>query len=304
MRPILLLPLLIIFSCSEEKKSHCNYITDYYQIIFKANLEFELENYERAFNLYQDAFSSCEAKNTMGVRELDKFTETSAILNKFDITYAFAKKQIQNGVELTSFQNNSNFEEFLDSDDGKKIVLEYDLLRTEYLANANLKLRDELVSMHYADQMYRGGNGNADWTKQDSIDKLHENRLIEIFETIGYPTDKMVGPHSMNYPVDLGLLLLHTQDSIRMNYFVPKIKEFVKNGSASPHTLGNIIDQFYLYNDKPQIYGTYTTQNGGYATMIEDLEKVDSNRISIGLPPLELKEKIDSLNRVKYNLNF
>jgi len=106
----------------------------------------------------------------------------------------------------------------------------------------------------------------------------------------------------MEYRVDVGLLLLHTKDSIRMNYFVPKVKEFVKKGLAPPRTLGTMIDQYYLYNGKPQIYGTYGARGGGYANMIDNLKKVDSNRISIGLPPLELKEKKDSLNRIKFGL--
>lgn len=63
-----------------------------------------------------------------------------------------------------------------------------------------------------------------------------------------------------------------------------------------------MIDQYYLYNAEPQIYGTYQAQAGGYATMIEDLKQVDSNRISIGLPPLTLKEKKDSLRMIKYGI--
>lgn len=300
MKTILLLLPMIFFGCATEKKSDCNYIENYYQTVYEADLEFETGNYEKAFSLYEDAFNSCEAKNTSTYYELGKYTESSAILGKFDVTYESAKKEIQHGIELSRFQNNTNFEEFLSSDYGKKFASEYDSLRTQFTDNADLQLRDELISMRSADQMYRGGNGEADWTKQDSIDILHEKRLIEIFESVGYPTDRMVGPHTMDYPVDVGLLLLHTDDSIRMNYFVPKVKEFVKNGTAPPSTLGTMIDQYYLYNGEPQIYGTYSAQAGGYANMIEDLKEVDSNRISIGLPPLDLKEKKDSLNRIKY----
>ena len=104
----------------------------------------------------------------------------------------------------------------------------------------------------------------------------------------------------MDNKVDIGLLLVHTDDSIRMNYFVPKLKGFVENGYSHPRILGNIIDQYYLYNNEPQIYGTYKTRDGVYSDMIPDLKKVDSNRLSIGLPPLRLKEKKDSLIRVMY----
>lgn len=300
MRKILFLLSVLILGCQTKKKTDCNYITDYYQTVYKADLEFETGNYQRAFQLYQDAFKSCEAKNTIGFNELGNYTESSAILEKFEITYEYIKKQIQNGVELSRFQNNENFDKFLSSDYGLKLISEYDNLRTKFEESANFKLRDELVSMRIADQMYRGAYGEADWEKQDSIDKIHEKRLIEIFESIGYPTNKIVGPHTMDYPVEIGLFLLHTKDSIRMNYFVPKVKEFVINGTAPPRALGTMIDQYHLYNGKPQIYGTYSAQGGGYATMIDDLKKVDSNRISIGLPPLKLKEKKDSINRAKY----
>ena len=300
MRKISILFSIIVLGCQSVNKSDCNYITDYYQTIYKADLEFETKNYEKAFEMYQDAFNFCKAKNTSTFNEIGKYTETSAILKKFDITYEYAKKQISNGVELTRFENNDVFSEFLSSEFGQKLVSEHKTLRMEFENNADFNLRDELILMRIADQMYRGGNEESNWAKQDSIDKIHEKRLIEIFETIGYPSENIVGQHTRNYPIDIGLFLLHTDDSIRMNYFVPKVKEFVKNGTASPRTLGTIVDQYYLYNGEPQIYGTYGAQGGGYADMIDDIKEVDSNRISIGLPPLKLKEKKDSLNRIKY----
>ncbi|WP_037325525.1 DUF6624 domain-containing protein [Salinimicrobium terrae] len=289
-----------MWGCATEKETACNYITDYYPTIYKADIEYMTGNYNKAFDLYQDAFNSCEAKNTATYNELSNFTESSAVLKKYDITYEYAKKLILQGEELNSFENNFSFQEFLLSDQGKKFIAEYDSLRQEYIENADLELRDELIAMRSADQMYRFQNSGHS-SKQDSIDKLHEERLIEIFESMGYPTDEIVGPRTMEYQVDVGLLLLHTDDSVRMNYFVPKVKEFVKEGTAPPRTLGTMIDQYYLYNEEPQIYGTYGAQDGGYANMIDDLKKVDSNRISIGLPPLELEEKKDSLIKVKYD---
>lgn len=300
MRILLILVILMNIGCASDQKTKCNYIEDYFPKVYRADLEFDLENYEEAFNLYKDVFSSCDAKNTLGLNEIGDYTESSAILGKFDVTYEYAKKQILNGVELNRFQNNENFTKFWSSEFGKKLESDYEKLRKEYIENVDFNLRDELVSMRSSDQMYRGRNSNSDWTKQDSIDKIHEKKLIEIFETVGYPTDEIVGPNTMNYTVDLGLFLLHTKDSIRMNYFVPKVKGFVENGTAPPRSLGTMIDQFYLYNDEPQIYGTYGAQGGGYANMIDDLEKVDSNRVSIGLQPLSMKEKKDSIRKVKY----
>lgn len=296
-----LLLLSALSSCSVNKKSDCNYITDYYQTIYKADYEFETGNYQKAFDLYQTAFQSCEPITTLGYNEIAKFAETAAILKKYDLTYEFLKKSILSGSELSRFQNNTNFEGFMASKYGKQLEQEYDALRNQFMDKIDLELRNELISMHFADQMYRGQGPDSDWTKQDSIDKLHEKRLIQLFESVGYPNAQMVGPYSLDRrQTDVGLFLLHTEDSIRTNYFVPKVKEFVKKGFASPNVVGTMIDQYYLYNKEPQIYGTYTKQGGGYANMIDDLKKVDSNRISIGLAPLDLQQKKDSLNKIKY----
>lgn len=62
MRIISFFLAIIFISCQSVDKSECNYITDYYQTIYKADLEFETKNYKKAFELYQDAFKSCEAK--------------------------------------------------------------------------------------------------------------------------------------------------------------------------------------------------------------------------------------------------
>lgn len=300
MNRVLGLVLVIVVSCKTIKNTDCNYIEDYYQTMYKADLEFETGNYTKAFELYEISFKHCEAKNTLTFNEIANFTESSAILKKFDITYEYAKKQILNGVTLNRFENNNNFIDFLSSNHGQKLIKEYNVLRKSFESNANFQLRDEIISMRQADQMYRNKDYSKNISKQDSIDKIHEKRLIEIFETIGYPTEKILGQNTMEYPVNLEILLLHTKDSIRMNYFVPKIREFVKNGTATPLTLGRIIDQYYLYNDEPQIYGTYSNQNGGFANIIADLKKVNNNRISIGLSPIELKKKKDSIIKVKY----
>lgn len=84
---------------------------------------------------------------------------------------------------------------------------------------------------------------------------------------------------------------------------MPKLKEFVKAGTCSPKTLGGVIDQFYLYNGEPQTHGTYESQDSKYANMIDDRGQVNKNRTSIGLPSLELEEKIDSVKRINYPRN-
>ena len=296
MKIVVLILSLILLSCSEKRKTECNYITDYYQTIYKADYEFESKNYQKAFDLYQKAFNSCKPITTLGYNEIDAFAETTAILKKYDLTYEFLKKSIMKGSELISFKQNTSFEEFLSSHYGAQLINEYDSLNKQFMDKIDLELRKDIMFMCFADQGVRNQVPGIDWKKVDSVDKLHEKRLINLFENQGFPNEEMIGPNSIDHgQIDIGVLLLHTDDSIRLNYFVPKVREFVRKGKASPYYVGAMIDQYCYYHKEPQIYGTIRGVN-----MIDDLKKVDSNRISIGLAPLELQRKKDSLIKIRY----
>jgi hypothetical protein len=297
--------VIFLSACEKQAENYeCDYIKNYYQKIYKADIEYRTENYEKAFELYEDAFNSCEPINTSTYNEIINFAETCAILGKNDLAIEFIKKRIKRGYEIKWLMENPNFDKVFASEKGKELIADYEKLRKEALINLNLILREEIYAMGDEDQKYRS-TGHSSYKenvdKQEMIDDYNTDRLIEIFNEFGYPNESVIGSYSVDStPVDITGILLHTSDSIRMSYFAPKLKEYIKSGECSPNVLGTIIDQFYLYNGEPQIYGTYTKPDGSYSNMIPDLKKVDSNRISIGLPPLWLQEKKDSLVKAKY----
>lgn len=299
MRIILPLILILVISCSQKSKPVCNYITDYYQTIYQAELAYELKQYDKAFELYQSAFNTCAPINTPTYNEIKKYVEICVILGHDKLALDFIKLDLKNGDELKWKLEDPAYSKILTSEGGKKLVANYDNIRAEYLKGINLELRKEVQEMNRLDQLYR--NGQNQWNKQDSIDKINTSRIKEIFEQFGYPNNQVIGSYSVDrIHTDIITMLLHTPDSIRMSYFVPKLKEFVKAGTCSPKTLGQVIDQFYLYNGEPQIHGTYGSQDSKYANMIVDRGQVNKNRASIGLPSLELDEKIDSVKRINY----
>lgn len=305
MKYILIILFITLISCQNENKSDCDYIVNYYQKIYNADIEFQFENYQNAFELYQEAFHSCEPINVPGTNELNNFARLCAILDKNDLSIEFIKKIIERGYEINWLQQDSSFMKVFKSEKGKELVANYEDLRKEALSKLNLALREEIKEMKREDQKYRNKNYQENIEKQEAIDEINTRRIKEIFNEFGYPNETVIGSFAVDKsPVNITAMLLHTSDSIRMNYFVPKLKEFVKNGTCPPEVLGTIIDQFYLYNGEPQINGTYSKQGGGYSNMISDLKKVDSNRVSIGLPPLKLKEKKDSIWQVRYGERF
>ena len=69
--------------------------------------------------------------------------------------------------------------------------------------------------------------------KRNVIFERNTTRLVEIFEEIGDPGNNIIGPFNVDFTnLDMGILLMHTPDSIRINYFIPKLKQFVKEGSC------------------------------------------------------------------------
>jgi len=299
MRFILPLTFILIISCSQKNKPVCNYITDYYQTIYQAELAYEVKNYKKAFELYQSAFNTCTPINTYNFNEIGKYVEICLILGHDKQALDFIELELKNGDELKWKLEDPLYSKIFTTEGGQKLIAKYDKIRSEYLKGINLELRKEIQEMNRLDQLFR--NGQYQENKQDSIDKINTNRLREIFEIFGYPNDQVIGSYSVDrINTDIITMLLHTSDSIRMSYFVPKLKEYVQAGVCSPKTLGQVIDQFYLYNNQPQTHGTYEAKNSRYANMIADLKQVDKNRISIGLPSLELDERIDSIKRINY----
>ncbi|MEM6719219.1 MAG: hypothetical protein AAF611_07905 [Bacteroidota bacterium] len=146
--------------------------------------------------------------------------------------------------------------------------------------------------MKSSDQLYRNGSYKENKQKQDSIDLLNARELKNIFETYGFPSDRVIGNYTINDDfVNIDALLLHTKDSIRRNYFIPTILKYVRQGKANPRYVGFMEDQLLIYAGKEQYYGTY--QNA--PLMSVDTSEINKRRQSIGLPNLGYEQWRDKI---------
>lgn len=283
----------LLLSCQQTEKTSCNYITDYYPYTYQAEIEYNLGNYEKSFKLYEKALKYCDAVGVGTHQDARVFARVCAKLGKEDLALEYIEKRISNGGILQEFQNDSIFTNILNTKRGQKIVSDYDQNRTKFIDQLDFELRTELQNMIQLDQQ-------NNMTKfQDSMFLVNDKRLVQIFEKYGYPSEKIIGPFSIDQiQSEPSILLLHSNDSVRLNYFFPKIKNYVENGQCSPYVLGIILDNLELFNEQPQTHGTYLNGNGGYANMISDKSKVNANRKNIGLPSMEISKKLDSLKRL------
>ena len=292
MKNLTLLFLLLLFSCKEKSNKEIDYTIDYYPHLYNAHYNYLAGNYQEAYNYYTQAFSKCNPVITQTFNEISNFSKTCAILGKNQEAIDFIKKNISYGNNIYGLLNYDEFNAVLKSEEGKNIAKNYEQLKNEALNNLNLELREEIYQMIKVDQ------SNFDNNKaRDSIFKVNDKRLVTIFEKHGYPNSAKIGAFSVDKRhVDPEILLLHTGDSIRVNYFIPRLKEFIKKGDCSPQVLGAVLDNLKLFNGELMEYGTYQPQK----KWISDLDKINKNRLEIGLPSLEMKRKIDSLTKLHY----
>lgn len=294
--------ILIAFlnSCRKERQD-CSFITDYHPLVIRAEIEYEKKNYKKAYKLLKKAFTSCEPRNTVTYYEIDKMAKITAHLGLVEESLDMIKRQIkQEGFTINRYKSDTLFDKILQSKKGIELIKEADLLRNEYLKGIDTSLVSKLIKMSACDQQYRKNRNYYDENQkqQNKLDSINELQLIEIFESYGFP-----GEHLKRYAypemIRIEAILLHTEDSIREKYFLPKLEEFLKSGKCDPRTYAVVYDQLLIYDGLPQKYGTYNKSDGSLTSSVP-LDEVNKNRISIGLPSLGDKKTIHELKIVNY----
>ena len=269
-------------------KSYANY----YKIVSIADSLFYLKEYKKSKNILDTLFKDLESINTFRFREYCNYViskhhigetiEEKEFLNLIT-KYGYTKDQIKKDTILNLY-----YTKFTDD---KK----YKNLRTQYNASISMDLRNEIHEMLKQDQYYRTVYFEDDaFSKGRKVDSTNHKRLKELFDKNIYPSQKLIGGLFYNdKDADVETILLHTNDKDRFEYFLPKLKEFIKQGKTNPYIYGMLIDQYHLYNDKEQLYGTYN---------VDRLDKkkfafYNKNRkkLKIGFPSVEFDVWKDSI---------
>jgi hypothetical protein len=278
---ITLFLFLQYFSFGQNTKS--KYLSNgYYEKVYKADSCFIQNNYVEAFNILDKLFTDFSPVNLPIYEEYKTYVKLCHHMghkDKYKIglttlvrSYGISWNQIEYDDILSKISRSMSFSK-----------VEYETLHYEFNKRVNNELRTKILQMKERDQRYRRSRDDFDMhlSLQDSIDESNTIQLIEIFEKYGFPTASLVGVNNFEKRENLNIraLLLHTKDSIRLNYFLPKIKEFIEEGTCNPIIYGVLIDQMLIYQNKEQIYGTFSNR-----VIKISLEKVNQNRKAIGLP--------------------
>ncbi len=287
--------IIAFFSCQDKEKEPCNYITDYHQHIYQAEISYLKEDYQNAYDLIKKAEQSCPLLNQPGIYEPRMMAEICTKLDKKEEALAYLYMLLENGMSFSSILNNMTFEPLYEMPEWDEFVAKAPEIEAQFLASINKELRNEIIEMNYQDQLVR--TENTDYDKMQYVDSINEIRIKEIFETHGFPGDRLIGPSTMDERTNITVMLMHFKDT---TYFKPVLLNFISKGEAPPETLPNMIDRKLLGVQK-FTYGIYHNSD---SSEIKDFKNVDKRRISVGLRPYEMEKEHFELIREKYNIEY
>jgi hypothetical protein len=284
----IILPFLLFFivGCSNNEKENETEVKTksdlekYDELVWSGMLYFKDQKYENSLSNFQDAFRIKSNENVS-----DYFYASTAALN-------INKDKIAKDLIVTAIQKINASENYFDRFDefnpykGKELFTDIKINYSKYKSDFfnNLKYPEiykEIELLVEKDQKVRTDGSSGQEMRK--VDSLNIKRLIEINKEYGW-FDKQ------------WLLLwhhrgIHRDDNYVWNYFRPLIKEKIEKGELRKSYWARFDDEKSMLDGNDfQIYETYWNNYDQFP--IENINKVDSLRSSVGLPPLAYMEKV------------
>jgi len=276
----------MIIGCSNQKKDSeieaetKSDLEKYDELIWSGMLNFKDKNYQNSLSNFQDAFKIKSDENTS-----DYFYASASALN-LNLN-GVAKELIITSIQKTDasesyFDSFKEFNPFRENKLFSEIKTDYSKYKADFTNNLkNPEIHKEIELLAEKDQKVRTDGSSVE--EMQRVDSLNIKRLIEINKKYGW-NDKQ------------WILLwhhrgIHRDDNYVWNYFRPLINEKIENGELRKSYWARFDDENSMLRGKGvQIYGTYWNNYDQFP--IENINKVDSLRTSVGLPPLAYMEKV------------
>ena len=275
MRIKILLILLIISSCSENKTD----FEKYNKLEQKAMLEFADEKYEKALPDFEKAIN-LKPKEDVSIY----FYATASALNIGKLEKA--KKLLVASIHNTNaskdfFLNFDKFDNFRNEKLFSEIENNYDKHISKFYNNLeHPEIYREVDSLVEVDQKYRTNGSEPDEISR--IDSLNINRLIEITKKYGW--QKRAWLVLWHQRVTYG------KDNYVWNFFKPHIDKEIQEGKIKKDFWVMFEEERSIVNRREQIYGMVWSQYDEYP--IIDIENVDKRRAEFDVPPLWYMKKV------------
>lgn len=284
----ILMIMIFCFSSFNYKQriiNQTNYIP-YYLEVHKADSLYKKGNFHKCFNILKKLFKKYEPLNQDLYYEYNIYIKSSIILNK-NIDY---KKSVSKLIHDFGYEKKIFEGKYKDSLLAKAYIksnmsdVDFEVLRNKYAKAKNLTLRDTIIEMNKADQLYRHGEDYQKYTKQiDSIENINEKKLLYIFTKYGFPNENIIGNNYLRGKRErilIDAILIHMADRKNKDVFRNNLLNFVKKGKCSPSFYASFIDRECLNANKEQTYYTFEKKE---VLTSEYIKRINYNRKQIGL---------------------
>lgn len=292
---LLITVILSNFIYAQKSDCNCNNITDYYQLIYKGQLNYLQENYDSAFVYLKQAEANCPLLGNSWTDEIGMLAEISVRKQDFDGAAEYMEMKMKNGFKFEYFEDDETFQPMFETEQWNQLKQKSDEIYEKWYSNLNLDLRNELIQMLKDDQEVR--KQPIDFDEMKRVDSINIQKLKEIFRDYDYPGVNLIGNYMIDHQnADPDTFALHIYGD-EQKYFEPLFYEFVKCGKSTyPFLYASLIDS----NDRPRGIFTYGVYSNLTDEQIDDFENLNQRRISVGLAPIEVHREIQRLIRLKF----
>lgn len=290
---------IVFFTLKYVTISQCNYITDYYQDMYKACYLYSIENDKlSAYNILKKIDERCEMLNTIEYSEMELYFKLCIDFGEYNEAYDIGSRLISKyGYSVRKVI--SKLGHFISIDSAKLMAL-----REEYKACIDTVLISQLKNIQELDQRYRNFNkGEISIAEKDSLlvlaqwaDSINQVLLMEIIISKGFPTITQVGNTNQSL-ITSAAVFMHIEDTAT---WAPILLNEIAAGRCPPYILGKMIDRRLASGKGARfLYGIYANIK---PEDIYEYEKLDDRRMSIGMAPMKIeKMKLSFLKSTKFN---
>jgi hypothetical protein len=157
----------------------------------------------------------------------------------------------------------------------------------------NQALRQELLALAEQEQSFLRSterDQDSDKVQRQLLEVMGRltRRLVQILDIYGWPGRSLVGEDGAEAAWTLALHTMHDPDVLRR--CLTLMRDAAAAGEADPWQVAFLVDRVSLAERNIQVYGTTICRqaDGSFAPpLLEDPDRVDARRQTVGLPPLE-----------------
>lgn len=323
---------------SENNKYHrikilCKIIYKVYFILLLTN-----STYSQNYISYQKEINRCES-SILQKKYSDALTLYDSIFNTYDFCFAqdyfvalqvscftsdttkairYLKRCLNAGIKISYISNDTITKKICTREFINDKIKNIDSLIFDYYKSIDMNYRGLIMELTSIDQYYRDKHQinhyyhpfrrmiwNVRWKKE--VNDLVEERLIPKIIKIGYPGEKLIGlkeswmlnKYKTNDIVDAtALLIFRHYYSFKNTDYSNLLKEELIKGNITSNHYAIIMDYISKFGNTDNYYNQWHNDPD---TSSENLSKINSKRIKIGLEPLN-EYKIKLNRAIKVNI--